>query len=66
MTYLFVQAVSNSSSSWFINDTEDVQARNGPCIFGCLALRVVKVGRHGHYSIRDGLQEGNDPSCNSS
>ncbi len=27
---LFVQTVSNSSSSWFIDDTQNIQARDGP------------------------------------
>lgn len=56
--YLFVQTVGDSSSCRFIDDTKDIQSRNCPCIFGGLALRVIKVGRHSHYSIGDSLQEG--------
>lgn len=56
--YLFVQAISNSSSCRFIDDTKNMKPRNCPCVFGGLALRVVEVGRHCHYSISDSLQEG--------
>lgn len=49
LAYLFVQAIGNGSSGGLIDDTKDIKPRNGPCIFGGLALRVVEVGRHSHY-----------------
>lgn len=57
--YLFVQAVSNSCSSGFIDDTKDIKPRNGPCIFSSLALRVIEVGRHSHNSIGHSLKKQN-------
>lgn len=54
-SYLFVQTVCDSSSSRLVDDTKDVEARNRPCIFGGLTLRVIKVRRNCHDSVCDGL-----------
>jgi NAD-specific glutamate dehydrogenase len=42
---LFVESVSDSSSGGFVDDTEDVHARDGSSILGRLTLRVAEVRR---------------------
>lgn len=68
-SYLFVQTICDSSSSRLVDDTEDVEARNRPCIFGGLTLRVIKVRRNGHDSVYDSLEQmvylNIQPSCKS-
>lgn len=49
--YLFVQTVSNGSSRWLVNDTQNIEPRNGPSVFGGLTLRVIEVGRYSHHGI---------------
>ena len=58
--YLLVQPISNGSSSWLIDDTQNVQARDGSSILSGLALRVVEVGGHRNYSIVDSLKGNKD------
>lgn len=66
-SYLFVQPIRDSSSSRLVDDTEDVEARNRPCIFGGLTLRVIKVCRNCHDSVCDHLEQtvylNIQPSC---
>jgi len=50
---LFVESVSDGSSRGFVDDAEDVHARNGSSILGRLTLRVVKVRRDGNDSVVD-------------
>lgn len=57
LIYLFVQPIGNGSCSWFINDTKNIQARDGTSILSGLALGVVEVGRYRNYSIVDCLNE---------
>ena len=43
-TYLFVKAISNCSSSRFINDTKNFQSSNDSCILSSLPLeKIVKI-----------------------
>jgi len=42
---LFVESVSDGSSSGFVDDTEDVLAGDSSGILGHLSLRVVEVRR---------------------
>ena len=44
---LLVKTISNGSSSGFIDDTQDVQARNCAGILCGLMLQVIEVGRDG-------------------
>lgn len=56
--YLLVQPIGNGSSGWFIDDTQDIEARDCASILSGLALGVVEVGGYRNYSIVDSL-EGN-------
>ena len=49
----FVNAIGQSSSSRFVNDTLYVQSCDGACIFGSLALCICKISRYRNHSIRD-------------
>merc|ERR1719184_309163 len=51
-SFLLVQSVSNSSSSGFIDDPENIQASNDPSIFSGLSLAVIEVSRNSNYSFR--------------
>jgi hypothetical protein len=46
-------AVSDGSSGGFVDDTEDIHARDGFSILGRLTPRVVKVGRDGDDGVVD-------------
>ena len=46
-------AVSNGSSGGFVDDTEDIHARDGFSILGHLTLRVIKVGRDSDDGVVD-------------
>merc|ERR1711962_693543 len=50
-SFFLVQSVSNSSSSWFIDDPKNIQASNDPSIFGGLSLTIIEVSRNGNYSF---------------
>ena len=52
-TGFLVQTVGNGCGGGLIDDAENVQTRDGACILGCLALRVVEVGRDGHDGVVD-------------
>merc|ERR1719183_350646 len=47
----FVEAISNGSSGWFIDDTQHVQTCNGASIFCRRSLRVVEVRRHSDHGM---------------
>ena len=51
VSYLLVKTVSNSSSSWLIDDAEYIEAGADTGILGGLMLRVVEVARYSHHSI---------------
>ena len=53
----FVNAISQSSSSRFVDDTLYVQSCDGACIFGSLALCICKISRYRNHSIRDFFPE---------
>lgn len=57
--YLFVQSISNGSSSWLVDDAQNIEARDCASILSGLALGVVEVGRYRNYSIVDRLKKGN-------
>ena len=48
---LLVKTVGNSGGGGLVNDTENVESRNGTTILGSLSPRVVKVGRNGDDSV---------------
>lgn len=54
---LLVETVSDSGSGRFVDDTQNVEARNKTSILGSLALRVVEVGRYGNDSIAHSATE---------
>ncbi len=51
---LLVQTVGNGSSSWLVDDTENVQASNETGILGSLTLGVVEVSWDGDNGVVDG------------
>jgi len=62
---LLVEAVGNSSSGRFIDNSENVETGNGSSIFSGLALGVVEVSGNGYDSIGDGSSKislGQSPS----
>jgi hypothetical protein len=54
---LLVKTVGDSSGGRLIDDTKDVQSRNGSGILGGLTLRVVEVGGDGDDGVLDLLSE---------
>lgn len=57
-SYFLVQAISNSSCSWLVDDSENIEARDCSSIFSGLTLRVVEVGRYCDNSVVDSLKQG--------
>ena len=51
---LLVKTVGNGSSSWLVDNTEDVEASNETSILSGLTLRVVEVGRDCDDGVVDG------------
>ena len=39
----FIKSVSNSGSSWFVDNSQNVQSRNGSSIFGRLSLSIIEI-----------------------
>uniref|UniRef100_A0A914L717 Uncharacterized protein n=1 Tax=Meloidogyne incognita TaxID=6306 RepID=A0A914L717_MELIC len=52
-----IQTISNSRSSWLVDDTQNIKSRNRSSILCGLALTVVKVGWHSDDSILNGLAQ---------
>ena len=48
-----VETVRDSSGCGFIDDTEDVQARDGPSVFGGLSLRIIEICRDSDDNVVD-------------
>mmetsp|Transcript_3852 Transcript_3852/g.3643 ORF Transcript_3852/g.3643 Transcript_3852/m.3643 type:complete len:146 (-) Transcript_3852:161-598(-) len=46
-----IKTISNSCSSWLVDDSFDVKACYHSCIFCSLSLRIVKVGWNCNYCI---------------
>ena len=53
-----VQTISNGGSSGFVDQAQHIQARHLRCVFGGLALRVIKVRWHGDDRAVDVVIEG--------
>lgn len=51
------KTVGDSSSSWLVDDTENVQTSDGTGVLGGLSLVVVEVGGDGDDSLGDLLAE---------
>mmetsp|Transcript_20468 Transcript_20468/g.28362 ORF Transcript_20468/g.28362 Transcript_20468/m.28362 type:complete len:236 (-) Transcript_20468:151-858(-) len=45
---LLVQSVCNRSSSWLVDDSHAVKARDGGCVLSSLSLGVVEISRDGN------------------
>lgn len=49
------KTVSNGSGSGLVNYTEDIHARNGTSILGCLTLVVIEIGGDSYNGLLNGL-----------
>ncbi len=45
--FVLVEAVGEGRSGWLVDDPQDFKTRDLAGVFGCLALRIIEVGRHG-------------------
>ncbi len=45
--FFFLSNHRQSCSGWFVDDTFYIKSGNFSCIFCCLALRIIKIGRNG-------------------
>jgi len=54
---LLVESIRDGGCSGLVDDSLDVETRNGSCVLGCLSLGVVEVGRHCHDSVLHFLAE---------
>jgi hypothetical protein len=54
---LLIKTVGNSSSSWLVDNSENVDSRDGTSILSGLSLRVIEIGRDSDDSILDFLSE---------
>ena len=51
----FVQPVSKGGCGWFVNDAQHFKTGNLSGIFGCIALSIVEISRHGDDSLGNRL-----------
>ena len=51
LIFLGLEAVSESSGGWLVDDTFDFEASDFTSIFGSLALRIVEVSRNSNNSF---------------
>jgi len=51
---LTIKTVGNGSSSGLVDDTEDIEARDGASILGSKSLRVIEVSRNAVYRSEEG------------
>merc|ERR1719219_1605480 len=56
-TFFLVQTISDGSSSRFVDDSEDIEARNDTSILGSLSLRIIEIGWNSHNSVFHGLAQ---------
>ena len=54
---LLIETVGDSSSSGLVDDTEDVETRDGTSVLGSLTLRIVEVGGDSDDGVVDGGAE---------
>ena len=45
LSVLFIETISDGSSSRLINNSENVETRDGTSILSCLSLRVIEISR---------------------
>ena len=45
LSVLFIETISNGGSSRLINNSENVETRDGTSILSCLSLRVIEISR---------------------
>ena len=53
----FVEAVCQSCSGWFVDNTQHFKTSDLPCFFCCSALCIVEVRGNGNNSLRDGVTQ---------
>lgn len=49
----FVNSIGECCRRGLVDDTDDVEARDGAGVFGCFSLLVVEVGRHSDDGMLD-------------
>ncbi len=52
-----VQAIGKWCSGWFVDDPQNLQTCNGPCILCCLSLVVIKISWYCYHSLCDLLSK---------
>lgn len=57
-THFFVQAISNRSCSWLINNSEHIETSNGSGIFCSLTLGVIEISWDCDHGICNSLKRG--------
>jgi hypothetical protein len=53
--WYLVETVCECGGGRFVDDAQDVEASDGACVFGSLALLVVEVGWDGYDGVADSV-----------
>ena len=56
-SFFFVKTIGDGSSSWFVDDSHDIQTGNGSSIFGSLTLSIIEISRDCDNSMSDFLSK---------
>jgi len=57
LSRLLIKTIGDSSSGWLVDNSENIDSRDGSGILGCLSLRIIEVSWDGDDSILDFFSE---------